>query len=165
MGAPPSPARSLAAAAAWRTALWLALGGMVGAWAYFGLVVAPTAFRVLPSTEVAGTLVGPALTALHLYGAGASLLVAALAWPLGRRGVYRWLPLLMALACLYSQFGVSAEMTEIRDSAFGPEGSVSGAARFNALHRVSMGLYLAVGVSALALVGLHAGADAAAGSR
>ena len=35
-----------------RAALWLVLGGWVGSWACFGLVVAPNAFRVLPS-EVA----------------------------------------------------------------------------------------------------------------
>ena len=56
-----------------RTALWLLLGGWIGAWLLFGGVVAPTAFRTLPSTEVAGLLIGPVLTWLHLYGAAAGI--------------------------------------------------------------------------------------------
>jgi hypothetical protein len=165
MNAPPPVQRTIAAGTAMRTLLWLALGGMVGAWAFFGLVVAPTAFRILPSTALAGTLVGPVLTALNLYGIGASLLVAALARPLDRGALCRWLPLLMALAILYSQFGVSPEIAEIRDAAFGPEGSELGAARFNHLHRVSMGIYLGVGLAAVWLVGLHSHADEASRGR
>ncbi len=48
-----------------RTALWLLLGGWVGSWACFGLVVVPAAFQVLPSTELAGKLVGPVLGTLR----------------------------------------------------------------------------------------------------
>jgi hypothetical protein len=44
-----------------RSALWLALGGWVGSWALFALVIARLAFRVLPSPEVAGHLVAPVL--------------------------------------------------------------------------------------------------------
>ena len=42
-----------------RSPLWLALGGWVGSWALFALVIARLAFRVLPSPEIAGQLVGP----------------------------------------------------------------------------------------------------------
>jgi len=66
----------------------------------------------------------------------------------------------MAAACLYSQFGVSAEMAEIRDQVFGPQGSEMLAARFNQLHRVSMSIYSAILVGALALLGLHASSEA-----
>ena len=60
-----------------RTALWVVLGWWIGGWALFAFVVARTAFRVLPSTQVAGQLVGPVLAALHLYGAAAGI---ALLW-------------------------------------------------------------------------------------
>ena len=48
-------------AALLRGLLWLLLGTWIGSWLLFALVVAPTAFRVLPSTHVAGTLVAPVL--------------------------------------------------------------------------------------------------------
>jgi len=84
-----------------------------------------------------------------------------IAWLLGR-GVARWaLPLAMSAACLYSQFGLSAEIAEIRDGAFGPQGSEVLAARFNHLHRLSVAIFLCVGISALILAGLHARDDTA----
>ena len=46
----------------------LLLGGWFGSWALFALVIAPTAFRELPSGEIAGQLVGPVLRVLHYYG-------------------------------------------------------------------------------------------------
>jgi hypothetical protein len=148
-------ARSGLLATLLRGLLWLLLGGWIGSWLLFALVVAPTAFRVLPSTAVAGTLVAPVLDALHLYGVAAGLALAALALAL-RRGTLRVaLPLAMAAACLYSQFGVSAELAEIRDQVFSPEGNELTAARFAHLHRLSMGIYSAVLLSALALLGLH----------
>lgn len=152
--------RSVAARAAVRAALWLALGSWIGIWILFGLVVAPTAFRVLPSAEVAGSLIGPVLDALHLFGAAAGLALALLAWSLDRGLPQRILPLAMGAACLYSQFGVSAQIAEIQDVAFGPQGSEALVARFTQLHRISVGIYLAVGVAALALVGLHVRDDA-----
>ena len=84
-----------------RSALWLCLAGWIGGFGLFALVVAPTAFRVLPSTEIAGTLVGPVLEALHLYGAAAGLLLALLAWRLGRGPLLCLLPLVLTVACLY----------------------------------------------------------------
>jgi len=156
---------SLARGTALRAALWLLLGSQVGAWLLFGLVVAPTAFRVLPSVAAAGALVGPVLTVLHLYGAGAGVALALLAWGLGRGPLLIALPLLMGAVCLYSHFGVTAEMTELRDLTFGPAGNEAAAARFNELHRVSMTLFIGVGVAALALLALHARADAGAAAR
>ena len=156
------PASSVCAAnASIRGALWLTLGGWIGAWLLFGLVVAPTAFRVLPSAQVAGSLIGPVLEALQLFGSAAGLLLALIAWLLGR-GAARWaLPLAMSAACLYSQFGLSAEIAEIQNGAFGPQGSEVLAARFNHLHRLSVAIFLCVGISALVLAGLHARDDAA----
>jgi hypothetical protein len=149
-----------------RSALWLLLGGWVGSWACFGMLVAPLAFQLLPSTRIAGSLVGPILNALHLYGAAAGGILALLAWRLERGRLLVGLPLLLTAACLYTHFGVSAEMAEISGQAFGPEGSEVLSARFNELHRRSLAIFLAVSAATLALVFLHARADtpAAGGS-
>jgi hypothetical protein len=143
-----------------RAALWLLLGGWIGAWVFFAFVVAPTAFRVLPTTQVGGQLVGPVLRALHLYGAGAGVALAALAWGLARSGVGLWIPLAMSALCLVSHFGVTAQIEAIRPLVFGPAGSPEIAARFQLLHRLSMGIYTAVGGAGFLLVAIHARADA-----
>jgi len=142
-----------------RSALWLTLGSWVGAWLLFGAVVAPTAFRVLASTEVAVSLVGPVLEALHLYGAAGGALLALLAILLGRGPLLVGLPLLMSAVCLYSHFGVSAELSEIRHLAFGTDGAPEFAARFTRLHRVSLGLFTGLGAAAVGLLVLHSRAD------
>ena len=153
----PSPRE---AGVAWLSAAsWLVLGGWLGAWVLFAFVVAPTAFRVLPSTQVAGQLVAPVLAALHLFGAGAGVALAALAWALARTGACLWVPILMSALCLVSHFGVTAEIEAIRPFAFGSDGSSEMAARFQLLHQLSMGLYTAVGIAGFFLAALHARAD------
>ncbi len=142
-----------------RSALWLTLGLWIGGWALFSTIVAPTAFRVLPSTEIAGTLIGPTLAALHLFGAAASLVLATLARMLGRSARLITIPLIMGAFCLYTHFGVSAEMNELQALAFGPEGSPDSVARFHQLHRVSVAIFLSLGVAAVTLLVLHARAD------
>jgi hypothetical protein len=160
MGAPP---RSRAREVALRVALWLALGGWLGSWACFGLVVAPAAFRLLPSTEVAGQLVGPVIAALHRYGIAAGLLLAALAWALGRARWLVWLPLVLAAATAWSELVITPAIAEIRPLAFGPEGSPESAARFGRLHGASMAIFVCVGFATLLLAAAHARADAPAG--
>ncbi len=151
-------ARSEAWETTLRTLLWLLLGGWVGSWAAFGLVVAPTVFREIP--DVAGRLIGPVLGALHLYGGAAGLLLALVGMGLSRSRLLVGLPLVMGLVCLISHFGVSGAIAEARDGAFGPAGTEAAASRFRQLHQISMGLYLAVSAAAVLLVGLHARADA-----
>jgi len=142
-----------------RGLLWMLLGSWIGSWLLFALVVAPTAFRVLQTPGAAGALVAPVLDALHLYGAVAGVALAALALALRRGRLRVALPLGMAAACLYSQFGVSAELAEIRPFVFGPQGSEEMAARFNHLHAVSMTIYSVVLTAALVLLGLHVRSD------
>ena len=86
-----------------RTALWLLLGGWLGAWTLFGAVVAPTAFQVLPQ-NAAGGLVGPVLATLHSYGIAAGLGLAALALLLRRGPTLALLPLCLALLCAIGSF-------------------------------------------------------------
>ena len=142
-----------------RSALWMLLGGWFGAQLLFATTVAPTAFRILPSTELAGKLVSPVLAVLHLYGAVAGVALALLAALLRRGATLTALPLGMAAACLFSHFGVTAELAEIRDAAVGPGASAAAIAHFAHLHRLSMGLFAAVGLAAGLLVVLHSRAD------
>jgi len=149
------------AGTALRTALWLVLGGWVGSWAFFALVIARVAFRVLPSAEVAGQLVGPVLATLHLYGAFAGVALAALAIALGRGRLLVWLPLALAAACLASEYGVTPQLAALRDHAFGPDGDVAAASRYRQLHGLSMSIFSAVLAGAIALVPLHVRRDSA----
>lgn len=141
-----------------RTLLWLVLGGWVGSWACFGLVVAPAVFQGAP--EAAPAVIGPVLARLHLYGGVAGILLAGLAWTRGRGRLLVILPLLMSAVCFFSHFGISLRIAELREQAFGPAASPAAALRFNQLHRLSVALFLAVSGASLLLVGLHARADA-----
>lgn len=158
MSAAPSSETSRVVDASLRAVLWLLLGTWVGSWLLFGAVIAPTAFRLLPS-ETAGIIVGPTLTVLHLYGGVAGFALAALARALGRGGWTVALPLLLGAICLASHFGISLPIAEIRDNVFGSEGSISVTARFGRLHALSMSLFVGVGIGTLILLGLHAYAD------
>jgi hypothetical protein len=140
-----------------RTALWLLLGGWVGSWVSFGLVVAPAVFRGAP--EVAGEVIGPVLKALHLYGGLAGIALAGLAWARHRGALLVALPLLMSAVCFASHFGVSTAIAELGELAFG-SGDAEAARRFSELHRVSVGIFVLVGFAGLGLLGLHARADA-----
>ena len=132
-----------------RSALWILLGGWIGAQLLFATTVAPTAFQVLPSTELAGRLVSPVLAVLHLSGAAAGVALALLAALLRRGATLTGLPLGMAAVCLFSHFGVTAELAEIRDPAFGPAPSAATAARLAHLHRLSVALFAAVAMGIL----------------
>ena len=131
------PARGLVL----RSTLWLTLGGWVGSWALFALVIARLAFRVLPSPEIAGHLVAPVLEVLHWYGAAAGVVIA--------------LPIALAAACLVTQLGVTPQLEAIRDLAFGPAGNVEAAARYRHLHGISMAIFSVVLMGAIGLVVLH----------
>jgi hypothetical protein len=156
----PRPTRTRARVeTALRTCLWLLLGGWFGSYLLFGAVVAPTAFAVLPSTQLAGDLVGPVLTKLHLYGAFAGIALALVSRALGRGTLLVAVPVALSALCLYSHFGLSTEMAEIRGLAFGPDATAEITARFNALHRISLALFVGVGIAVTALIGLHAAAD------
>ncbi len=149
---------SRAGAVTVRSVLWLALGGWVGAWTCFSLLVAPVAFRVLPG-ELAGKLVGPVLGSLHLAGAAAALVVAvATAW-LGRGPRLAGLALLLGAGSLANEWIVTARITALRPLAFGPDGNAAAAAAFYRLHTVSMVVFGAVLLGAIALMVLHARCD------
>ncbi len=142
-----------------RAALWLLLGGWLGAWCLFAFAVAPTAFRSLPA-EAAGSVVGPVIAVLHLYGGAAGVLLALLARALRRGLWHQAVPLVMAGLCLFSEFWVTSQIDAVRDAAFGPNANTEALLRFGRLHGISMGIYTAVGLLAFVLSGLHARSDA-----
>lgn len=142
-----------------RMTLWLVLGGWVGVWLFFGAVVSRIAFTVLPSTEVAGTLIGPVLGSLHLFGAAAGPALAGLTLALRRGLRLATLPLLMGGVCAFSHIVVTAEISELQELTSGPDWSQEIEARFRFLHQLSVGLYVGVGIAAVGLAALHARAD------
>lgn len=139
-----------------RTVRWLLLGGWLGSWALFAFVVAPTAFRVLPSGDAAGALVGPLLRTLHLYGLACGVALFAIAFALRDRGLRLALPILLALLCATTEFGVTAAITGIRPSTFGADTPEGAAERFSQLHRLSRVLFGLVLGGVTALTVLHA---------
>lgn len=142
-----------------RSSLWLVLGGWVGAWFLFAFGVAIVAFRVLPTPELAGQVVGPLLGGLHLYGAAAGVLLAVVALALGRGPALAAAPLVLAALCIYSELGITAEIEAIRPQAFGAEATIEATQRFGVLHRRSMGVFTVVGIGAIALAVAHARHD------
>jgi hypothetical protein len=144
----------------WRRGLAsVVLGLWLGSFALFAFVVAPTAFRVLSSANVAGSLVGPVLDALQFYGMGAGLLLSALAASERRGALHIGLPLVLALLCAASQFGVTAAIDSIRPEAFGPSATAEAAAEFARLHSLSRWLYAATGLGLLVLCWAQARPD------
>jgi len=141
-----------------RTSLWLAMGTWVGSWAFFAFVVSRIAFQVLPG-DVAGDLAGSLLAILHFGGAGAALVAAAAATALGRRGLVVGLPVVLALLCLASELWLSPEVAAVRPSALGADNTMETQQRFGILHRLSLGLFIAIHVASLILVGLYARLD------
>lgn len=142
-----------------RTSAWLILGTWTGAWVLFALVIAPTAFRVLPNSQMAGQLVGPVLESLHLYGIAAGVALAGLSLALRRGAWLTGIPLVLAALCGASEFGVTSAIDAIRPQAFGPDATAASAAQFARLHQMSRTLYFLVGAGLLALTFLQARAD------
>jgi uncharacterized membrane protein len=98
--------------------LWI--GGLI----FFAFVLAPTAFSVLPTTHLAGNVVGRSLSKLHWIGlvSGLVYLVSSLAYSRFTDGTahlfaFRHILLCLMLALtLISQFGVIPRMDVLRAS-------------------------------------------------
>jgi len=119
---------------------FLSLGTWVGSILYLSFVVAPGAFATLGSRDLAGAVVGMALSRLHLLGLLARSLSA-----LGSAAAL--LVVLMLVLTLISQYGVSPRLAALRVEM----GSVDATpqdnrlrVQFNRLHRASVQLEVAV---------------------
>lgn len=150
----PAPARF---AVLERVLLWTLLGGWIGALLLFGMVVARVAFVVVPDSALAGRLVGHVLAPLQLAGMAIGIALAALGGALGRGRLAVALPLLLAALCAANHFVVSPAVAGIHltDPTMGPDAG----ARFARLHQLSVALFSATTLGALALVALHAAAE------
>jgi len=120
------------------------LGGLI----FFSFVVAPTAFAVLPTRHLAGSVVSRSLNLLHWIGliSGLVFLVTSLLYSRYTTGsahpfAARHLPvvIMLVLTCV-SQFGISPRMASLRASV-GEMDNVPlndpARVQFNALHQWS----------------------------
>ena len=146
-----------------RFLLLFSLGTWVGAGLFLSLVVAPAAFRLLPTPDLAGALVGASLTRLHFIGIGAGavfLIAGAALLAAGSRGIGRTAMALVALMMVLtavSEFGVTPRMYAMRVQMAAAHGSIAATPRedpvrtaFGKLHGVSMSLELVTLLSGLA---------------
>jgi hypothetical protein len=105
-----------------RTLMLLALIAWIGGVAFLAFVEAPSAFSVLPSTHLAGLVVGRSLTALHWIGILAAGIFLASSLALNYLSNYRFrvlsashvLIVVMLAFTLVSQFCITPRMREVR---------------------------------------------------
>jgi uncharacterized membrane protein len=147
------------AASASLLAVWI--GGALLAAA----VVAPAAFRVLPTRALAGALVGQVLPAVFVSGLVLGLGAALLAWGDGGAFVRARvvLPIVLAVACVVAQFVVTPRIERLR-ATMGPDIEALATTdprrvEFGRLHGISvawMGLGMVAAGAALVLTILAA---------
>jgi|SRR5579863_600979 len=132
-----------------RYLMLLALIVWIGGLFFFAFVLAPTAFSVLPSRHLAGSVVGRSLTSLHWVGivSGGAFFISSLLYAKMHGGAsHPFAPrnaliLLMIGLTLVSQFGIIPRMDALRAAL--PEDIESVAsdnparAKFDALHKDS----------------------------
>lgn len=100
----------------------LALAVWIGGIVFFGAVLAPTVFSVLPSHHLAGNVVAPSLMKLHVMGliCGAVYLACSMSLSYMGRGVAQQLALrhiavlVMLGLTLFSQYAVAKRMNRMR---------------------------------------------------
>jgi hypothetical protein len=132
------------------------LSGWLGSWALFALVIAPTAFQVLPSQEAAGALVAPVLGTLNRYGMAAGVVLAVLAALQGEGRLATLLPLVLAALCATSELAVTPAIEAAGRRAFGEAQEAGAAARFSHLHQLSRYIFAVVELGVLGLIVLRA---------
>ena len=136
----------------------LALGTWVGSIFYFSAVVAPSAFAVLPTKDLAGTLVGQSLSRLHAMG-----LILAIVFLIAGGAIAGSIRVfskpamigvvVMVLLTAISQNNVTHRMNELRTAMKSVEKTPPEdprRAEFDRLHSVSVGLESAVFLIGLA---------------
>jgi hypothetical protein len=139
-----------------------ALGAWVGSIIYFAAVVAQGAFRVLPTIDDAGRLVGFTLGGLHYMGVIAAVVYLVASVALGRSFVALVKPgpigvILMLLMTLGSQRIVTPRMDALRAQMGSVQATASTdplRAEFDRLHGVSVnleGAVLLIGIASLFL--------------
>lgn len=136
-----------------RFLMMLSLGVWLGGIVFFGAVMAPALFSILPKRELAGAVVTRTLGGLHWIGIVAAV-VFLVCSVLASRG-FAWrdgLVVVMLALTLVSQFGVSRRMQALRAEMVEIDAVAQTDPRrveFNRLHRISTGLEQAVLVMGL----------------
>jgi uncharacterized membrane protein len=125
--------------------MFLSLVVWIGGLIFFAFVLAPTAFTVLPTTHLAGNVVGRALSKLHWIGlvSGVVFLISSLLYSRFTDGMAHVFAARHVLLCLMlaltliSQFGIIPRMDSLR-ATLGEVSSVpadnSDRVQFDALH-------------------------------
>lgn len=136
-------------------ALWL------GAACFFSFAVAPSAFAVLPSRELAGSIVSRTLAIVNYSGLiiGLILLASSFVKGTGTRNLRLWtervLLVILSAACAVNQFVIALWLSFVRSQIGRPIEEVSLddplRARFNDLHEYSVWVLTTAMVAALIL--------------
>jgi uncharacterized membrane protein len=146
-----------------RTLLLLALIVWIGGIIFFAFVLAPTLFAVLPSTQIAGDVVGPTLSKLHWMGlvSGVVFLICSLLYNWRKYAQLRlftathvFVVLMLALTAV-SQFGITPRMRYLRAGPLSMD-TLSAHAEFDRLHAWSTrceGGVLFLGLAVVVLTG------------
>jgi len=143
-----------------RTIEFLCLGLWLGSDVFLSFVVAPGAFRILPSRDQAGAMVGFALGRMHLLGVacGIVLLLARLARTRTFASFVTPVALCVVLMIAFtiaSQVGISPRMTMLRVQMGSIQATAQDSpllAEFNRLHRISVSLESGVLLAGLAVL-------------
>ena len=144
-----------------RFLLIFTLGTWVGAGLFVTIVVGQAAFRLLPTPDLAGAVVGYTLTRLHLMGLVAGIVfllaTAALGSAANLARPAALLVVLMIALTAASEFGVTPRMAALREQMVAAHGSIAATSHedparrsFGKLHGVSASLELATLVAGLA---------------
>jgi len=144
-----------------------ALALAIGPTLFFGAVVAPAAFRVLPTRDLAATLVSPVISGTCLLAEAAFVVLFATSWWLTREGVPRLtrslltrLPVAGFFAALVIGQLLIPPMDRIREQAPGLIDNLPAADPSRLLldryHRLATGFFGAVLFAALAMLVLTA---------
>jgi len=135
-----------------RTIEFLCLGVWLGGICLLSFVIAPAAFTILPSRDIAGTFVGFTLSRLHLMGIGAGVIyfVAHFLRSASFPELARYAAIavvLMILLTAFSQFYVTSQLAGLRAQMGSVENTPSDNplhVSFDRLHRLSVALESAV---------------------
>ena len=136
-------------------ALWL------GAACFFSFAVAPSAFAVLPSREIAGSMVSQTLMIVNLSGlvVGLILLASSFIKRLDVKPFWIWterfLLLILTLACAVGQFVIALWLSFLRAQIGKPIDEIAAddplKIQFNNLHQYSVWVLLTGMIAALIL--------------
>ena len=137
----------------------LLAGLWLGAAIFFSFAVAPSAFAVLPTTELAGAVVNRTLAFVNYSGMAIGLILLLVSFIFANRGFLIWIERLLAVvlaaACAVGQFYIGWRMESLRAQIGRPLGelAVDDPLRiaFNELHSYSIWVLLTAMTAALVL--------------